>query len=71
VKPEILSQNSFAIDGRTVTYDPDLDYAVEPVDCTWPEVETIPAGWDTDTLYRITLTSRSPIKAKHYTLTVR
>ena len=70
-KPEILSRNSFAIEDRTVTYDTDLYYAVEPIDCTAPEVETIPASWDTDTLYRITLTSRAPIKAKHYILTVR
>lgn len=70
VMPESVSESSFIIEGRTVSFDASLSYACEELDKTYPEVATIPAGWDTDVLYRITLTSKSPIKDKKYVLTV-
>lgn len=71
VMPESVAESSFVIEGRTVSFDPSLEYAVEELDKTEPEVETIPAGWDTEVLYRITLTSKAPVKDKTYVLTVK
>ena len=71
VKPENVTDSSFEIEGRTVSFDPSLEYAIEELDKTWPEVAGIPRGWDAEVLCRITLTSKEPVKAKKYVMTVK
>lgn len=71
VIPESVTESSFVIEGRTVSFDSSLAYAIEELSKAEPEVATIPSGWDTEVLYRITLTSGTPIKDKTYVLTVK
>ena len=71
VIPESVTESSFVIEGRTVSFDRSLAYAIEELSKAEPEVATIPSGWDTEVLYRITLTSGTPIKDKTYVLTVK
>ncbi len=71
VVPDNVTDSTFEINGKTVTFDPSLEYALEAIDCSWPEVAKIPRGWDTDTMYRITLSNKAPIKEKTYVLTVK
>ena len=59
--PEEVNGNSFTLHGRTVTFDDALSYAIAPIECNDLETRGLPAAWDTDTLYRITLTA--PIAA--------
>ncbi len=69
--PSELGESFFVIAGRRVEFDPSLEYAIEVLDSSAPEVEAIPKGWNTDALRRITLTAKSPVKSKKYLLTVR
>ncbi len=71
VVPENVTDSTFEINGKTVTFDPSLEYALEAIDCSWPEVSGIPAGWDAEVLYRVMLTNKAPVKEKTYTLTVK
>ncbi len=71
VLPENVTDTTFDIHGKTITFDPSLTYAVEELDKTWPEVAGIPAGWDAEVLYRVTLTNKAPIKEMTYFLTVK
>lgn len=71
VIPESVTESSFVIEGRTVSFDSSLAYAIEELSKAEPEVATIPSGWDAEVLYRITLTSGTPIKDKTYVLTVK
>ena len=71
VKPEQVTDSSFVIEGRTISFDPDLEYAIEELDKTWPEVAGIPKGWETEVLCRITLTDKNPVKAKKYVMTIK
>ncbi len=71
MKPENVTENSFEIHGRTVTFDPSLEYGVEAIDCTWPEVERIPRVWDCEEIYRVTLKNKAPFKSKTFVLTVK
>lgn len=69
--PESVEENSFVLQGRTVTFDPSLEYKIEELTCDWPEVVGIPGGWETDVMRRITLTTKTPTKGKKYVLTVK
>ena len=71
VLPENVTENSFDIHGRTVTFDSSLEYVVEALDCSWPEVERIPRVWDCETMYRIMLKNKAPFKSKKFVLTVK
>jgi len=71
VVPDNVTDSSFEIEGRTITFDPSLEYAIEELDKTEPDVASIPAGWDTDFIRRITLTSKQPVKAKRYVMTIK
>ncbi len=70
-EPENVTDTTFEIFGRTVTFDKSLKYNVEPLDNTWPETEALPRNWNVEHLYRVTLTSKEPVKSKKYTLTVK
>lgn len=70
VLPEDVTDSSFTVNGATVRFDPSLRYAVEALDKTEPEVERIPKSWDTDVLYRVTLTSAEKTAGKKYVMTV-
>ena len=70
-EPENVTETSFEIFGRTVTFDKSLKYEVEALDKTWPETEGLPRNWDTEQLYRVKLTSKVPVKDKKYILTVK
>ena len=71
VKPEEVGEGYFIIEGRKVSYDPNLEYEIEELDKTWPEVAGIPGGWDAEVLCRIKLTDKEPVKAKKYVMTVK
>ena len=68
--PENVTETSFDIHGRTVSFSDKLTYIVEPLDKTWPEVENIPRGWDCDVLYRVTLSSKEKFLNEKFVLTV-
>ncbi len=70
-KPEQITDHSFTLFGRTVSFDPSLTCRVETLDCSWPETERLPRNWDVENLWRVTLTSGKPVKDKTYVLTVR
>ena len=67
-EPENVTETSFEIFGRTVNFDSSLKYKVEALDKTWPETEGLPKNWDTEQLYRVTLTSKEPVREKKYIL---
>ena len=69
--PENVTENSFTLHGRTVTFDPSLEYKVEEIICDWPEVAGIHVGWETDVMRRVILTAKAPIKAKKYIMTIK
>jgi hypothetical protein len=69
-KPTDVTQNSFMLHGRTVHFDDTLTYSVEAMDCSMEETMDIPKKWNTDTLWRITLKTNTPIKEKTFVLTV-
>lgn len=69
--PEKVTSESFTIHGRTVCFSDKLEYHVEALDKTWPEVATIPAGWDCDVLYRVTLTAKKAFQDEEFVLTVQ
>ena len=58
--PAEVTGNSFTLHGRTVTFDDALSYAIAPIECNDLETCELPAAWDVDTLYRITLTAPIP-----------
>jgi len=66
-----ITSNTFMLHGRTICYDDSLIFSIEALDKTWPETANIPAHWDVDELYRITLTSKELVKEKNYVLTVQ
>ena len=69
--PTDVTESTFVLHGRTITFDPSLEYKCEELDKTWPEVTDIPARWGVDVLYRVTLTNKEKIKDKKYVLTVK
>ena len=70
-QPEAVTEQSFVLHGHTITFDESLEYACEALDRSWPETETLPAQWDVEVLYRITLKNIKPVKEHTYVLTVR
>ena len=71
VIPSNVTESTFEIHGRTVSFDPSLEYKVEALDKTWPEVEGIPTAWNTEYIYRVTLTSKERFTSKKFVLTVK
>ena len=69
--PEDVTENSFKLHGRTITFDPSLEYKVEEIDSSWPEVAGIHISWETDVMRRVILTSKTPTKGKKYVMTVK
>ena len=69
--PENVTENSFTMYGRTITFDPSLEYKVEELHCDWPEVNGIHVSWETDVMRRVTLTSKEPTKGKTYVMTIK
>lgn len=71
VLPEKLTDTTFVINERTISFDTSLSYNVEELDKTWPEVAGIPKGWDADVLHRVTLKSKEKFKDKKFILTIK
>lgn len=69
--PDNVTENTFTLHGRTVTFDPSLEMTVEELTCDWPEVNGIHVSWETDVMRRIILKSKEPTKGKKYVLTVK
>ena len=69
--PENVTEDSFMLQGRRVSFDPDLSYKLETLDFSVPEAEPIPRFWNVDMLYRVTLTGKEKIKEKDYILKVK
>ena len=69
--PEEVTNNSFKLNGRTVTFEGSLEYELEEIKCDWPEVADIHVGWETDVMRRVILTSKEPTKGKKYVLTIK
>jgi len=70
-KPEAVTADSFILAGRTVSFDPSLEYSLEQPDCSIPEAAPIPETWGVDALYRITLKSREKVCKSTYILKIQ
>ena len=70
VAPTDVCSDSFTIEGRKVSFDPSLEYGIETLDTTYPEVESIPKSWETENMYRITLSSKNPFASRKFVLTI-
>lgn len=69
-EPESVGDGEFIYMGRTVSYDPSLEYSIEEVPCDTPETENVPKKWQAEKIYRIKLTT--PVSdSGDYTLTVK
>ena len=69
-EPESVGEGSFVYLGRTVSYDPSLEYSIEQVACDTPETDNVPKKWKAEKIFRIKLTT--PVKdSGDYTLTIR
>jgi hypothetical protein len=68
-EPEEVSEGKFVCCGRTVKYDPHLEYSVEKVSCDTPETDNVPKKWKSESIYRIRLTAPASDNAE-FTLTV-
>ena len=55
--PQNTSENSFEIGNRKISFDRSLSFAVEEIICDTTETERLPKSWNTDKLWRITLTA--------------
>lgn len=71
VKPQIVTENTFVIEGRTVSFDDRLDYSIEALDNTEPEVAGIPNAWNCECLYRIRLSSNEPFTKASFILKIK
>ena len=69
-QPEQVWEKGFRIVDRTIEFDPILEYHIEEIDVSSPETTKIPIYWKTDKLYRITLTTSSPIDDRIFIFTV-
>lgn len=69
--PEEIGENYFILYGRRIEFDSSLKFGIEKIDCSEPEVESIPSNWDTDAMHRIMLTAKEPVKSKRFILTVK
>lgn len=69
-KPECVMTDSFTIGGRTLRFDPSLEYKLEQLDCTIEEAAPIPTYWGVDALYRITLTTKEKVTKKTFVTTI-
>jgi hypothetical protein len=70
VAPTDVCSDSFIIEGRKVSFDPSLEYGIETLDTAFPEVESIPKSWETENMYRITLSSKTPFTTRKFVLTI-
>ena len=68
--PEEVGKDYFIMNGRRVCFDSALEYAIEELDKSEPEVAEIHTNWDTDVMRRITLTAKEPIKSKKFVMTI-
>ena len=69
--PEQVGENCFTLYGRTVSFDPSLEYNIEEIDSSQPETCGMHVTWETDVLRRITLTTKAPTKGKKYVMTIK
>jgi hypothetical protein len=70
-EPSDIQDNSFVLNGRTVTFDDLLEINYEVVDCSWVETEKIPKNWGVENIYRIQLVSREKFKSHKFTLAIK
>lgn len=69
-EPESVGVGEFVYMGRTVKYDPSLEYSIEVVPCDTTETANVPAKWQVEKIYRIKLTT--PVSDHgEYVLTIR
>ena len=71
VDPSSVSDGSFVINGKAVTYDPALRMTFEQLEKDAPETRAIPERWGTDAIRRITLSGKVPAEGKKFILTVK
>jgi hypothetical protein len=71
--PEEQGEGYFILHGYRISYDPALTYAAEALSRDDPETCDIPETWDTDALWRVTLTDPAcPCgQARVYKLTIK
>ena len=55
--PKNISEDSFEIENRKISFDRSLSFAVEEIICDTVETKKLPKSWNTDKLWRITLTA--------------
>lgn len=66
VYPENITDNSFCIEGRKISYCESLGFKVEEIVCNETETKRLPKSWDTDKLWRIILSADNLIGNRNY-----
>jgi len=56
-EPTLLEAGKMQVGGRTVDFDPSLEFSFDVPDCTWEETQSLPSQWNIDRFYRIRLRS--------------
>lgn len=71
--PQKLCEGSFTIRGREISYDQTLKFGVEEIPCDSVETRSLPTAWNTDKLWRVTLSTElaEAEKAHEFTVTVK
>ena len=69
-KPTLLDKNKIKIFDTVITFDEELSYALEELDCEQEEYKDFPQKWKTEKLYRIVLT-QNDVKQKKWTVRIK
>jgi hypothetical protein len=69
-KPIALDRNKVKIFDTVITFDEDLSYSVEELDCESEEYTNFPQKWNTEKLYRIVLTQLN-VKQKKWMVRIK
>ena len=56
-EPKKLSDGCLEVSGKKTSYDPNLEFSYEEIDCSSVEMQRLPIAWRTDKLWRITLSA--------------
>ena len=70
-KPQNVTDIGFEIENRSVIFDKSLCFNVEEIDCTAVETKRLPILWDTEKLWRITLSTPTLDGGKNHCFTLK
>ena len=57
-KPRLEGEGIMIVGGKTVEFDPSLEFSFDIPDCSWEETRNLPAQWRVEKFYRIRLRGR-------------